>query len=77
MSKEERLEAEKIDFLNARFYIKAEGATRAAFITERYTATVTGTVLSCAFVMIMCICIIICMPGILEGIDNLLGSINK
>ena len=77
MDKKERLEAERIDFENARFYISESGATRAAFIAERYTSTLFGTILSCAFIAIICICIIVCMPGILDVVDGLLGSMNK
>ena len=77
MDKKARAEAEKIDFESARFYIKESEVTRASFISERYTSTVTGTVLASALVAILGICVIISMPGILDAINELLESVNK
>jgi hypothetical protein len=75
LSKEEKKELEKIDFANARFYIREKSADRAAFITERYVTSVPRTVASCVFVAIICICVIACMPEILRLINNLLKTI--
>jgi hypothetical protein len=77
MSKEERTRADEIDFDKARFYIKEEETNRAGFIVERYVTSLPRTLAACTFVAILSGCIIVCMPGILEGINNLLGSINK
>ena len=77
MDKKARAEAEKIDFENARFYIKESEATRASFISERYTSTLTGTVLASALVVILGICVIVSMPGILDVINELLEGVNK
>ena len=74
MNKTEREAAEKIDFSDAEFYIKEDSAHRAAFIIERYNTSLIRTVMSCVLVAIICGCIIACMPGILNVLDNLLDS---
>lgn len=74
MSDEERKEAEKIDFDFARFYIKEEEINRAGFIRERYKTSPVRTLVSCLFVAILCGCIIACMPGILNVINEIIGK---
>ena len=74
MNKTEREVAERIDFADARFYIKEENAHRAAFIIERYNTSLIRTVMSCVLVAIIGGCIIACMPGILNVLNNLLES---
>ena len=73
MDKKARDEAEKIDFATARFYIREEGATRAAFIVERYTVTLTRTVATCVLVAIIGGCVFACMPSILSILNELIG----
>lgn len=74
MSEQERAESEKIEFDFARFYIKEEEANRAGFIVERYNTSLTRTLVSCLFVAILCCCIIACMPGILNVVNELIGK---
>ena len=74
LSKEEKAQSEKIDFDTAMFYIKEQESDLAMSITEKYTTSIMRTVLASVFVGIMCICIIACMPGILNIVNNLLGS---
>jgi hypothetical protein len=77
MSKEERREAEKINFDDARFYIRESRSDRAAFILERYSTSPIRTAVTCIFFAILCGCIIACMPGILNVINEVLGNIKK
>lgn len=77
MSDKERKNAEKIDFDVAKFYIKEDETSRAAFILERYVTSITRTLVSCLFVAIICGCIIACMPGILNVVNELLGNIKR
>jgi hypothetical protein len=74
MTKEEREAAEKINFDEARFYIYPEKTHRAAFIVDRYNTSFARTFAECVFLAIVCGCIIACMPGILNVLNNLLGS---
>ena len=75
MDKKARAEAEKIDFANARFYISEKQSTRAAFIIERYTTSLSRTIAVCVLVAILCGCVMFCMPGILGVVDNLLSGL--
>lgn len=75
LSKEERKESEKINFENAAFYIKEEEKNLVMTIMEKYSASVTRTALASVFVVIICVCVIACMPGILNVINKTLGSI--
>ncbi len=75
MSKEEREKREKIDFSSAEFYINEEKAGRAASITEKYATSVLRTAASCVFIAIICICVIVCMPEILNIVNNLLSKV--
>ena len=72
LSKEERLKNESVDFSTAKFYINEDNKDRAASIVEKYVTSVPRTVVSCVFVAIICVCIMACMPEILNGINNLL-----
>ena len=76
MSKEERAEADKIDFDFAKFYIKEEESNRAGFIVERYVTSLPRTLATCLFFAILCGCVIACMPGILDVVNSLVGKIN-
>ena len=73
MDKEARKQAEVIDFESAKFYIKEEESDRAAFIVERYTVSLTRTVLSCVLVAIISGCVIACMPSVLSLINGFIG----
>ena len=60
------------DLLKARFYIKEEKYLLAESMSTRRDASVPSTVMACIFTAIVCVCIIACMPGILNVINNLL-----
>jgi hypothetical protein len=75
MDKYERKLIEKIDFDEARFYIKEEEKHRAQFIIERYNTSVIRTAMECVFVAIIGCCIFLSMPGILNVINNLFGKL--
>lgn len=60
------------DPLSAKFYIKEEKYLLAESISTRRDASVTSTVMACIFIAIVCVCIIACMPSILNVINNLL-----
>ena len=75
MSAEERKEAETIDFDFARFYIKEEETHRAGFIVERYVVSLPRTLVTCAFIAILCGCVIAWMPGILNVVNDLISKI--
>lgn len=74
MDKKARAEAERIDFSVAKFYVKEDEATRAAFISERYVTSPIRCAVSCLFVVIMTVIVIACMPGILSVVDALIGK---
>ena len=66
---------DKIDFSGARFYIREDQTDRAEKIVERYAVSTVRTVITCVLIGIVCICIIACMPGILNIVNSLLDSI--
>ena len=74
MSAEERKAAETVDFDEARFYIREDSADRASFIIERYTVSIPRTLVTCAFLVILCGCAIAWMPGILNVVNDLIGK---
>lgn len=63
----------KIDFTSEAFYIREGKTDRARDILEKYVTSSARTVTSCVLIAIVCICVIACMPGILNVINNLLG----
>lgn len=76
----EKTESEKaeggyvtVDFTTARFYIKEEKYLFAESMSTRRDSTVINTVIACAFTVIVGICIISCMPCILNMINTLLA----
>ena len=56
----------------ARFYINEEKYSLAEGISSRQDISILNTVIACIFSCIICICVISCMPVILEFIDYLL-----
>ena len=72
LSKKERQEAEKFDIDAAEFYVRDEQSSLASTVVEGYGTSVMRTVVACVFIAIVGICIIACMPEILELINNLL-----
>lgn len=72
LSKEKREKAELIDFESEEFYIRDDKKDFALSVIDKYNTSLTKTILAIVFVMIMCVCVISCMPGILNVINNLL-----
>ena len=72
LSKEERDAVEKIDFDTAAFYIREDKKNFALSVIEKYNTSIAKTILAVAFVAVMCVCIISCMPGILNVINRIL-----
>lgn len=77
LSKEEREKTDKMDFDTERFYIRKEQSNRATFVMERYITSPARTALVCVFIGLVLFCLIACMPGILNVIDSVIGSIRK
>ena len=75
MSKEERAKVERVDFDEAKFYIKESESNRTKFILERYTTSLTRTLVLSLFFAILCGCIIASMPGILNVVNELIGKL--
>lgn len=72
LSKEEK--EDKIDFSTALFYIRENQIDRAKMINEKYVTSLLRTVVSCVLIALIGMCIMACMPGILNVINNLLGK---
>ena len=62
-----------IDFTTAKFYIKADKYLIAESMSTRRDSSLMNTVIACVFSVIVCLCIVACMPGILNIINALLG----
>ena len=73
LTKEEKNEISTVDMSSARFYIRPEMSYTADEISSRYTSSVPNTVISCVFAGVLCICLMMRMPGILNLINNILG----
>ena len=63
---------EKIDFEIETFYIREDKLYQAKGMIDKYATSVMRTVFTCVFIGLICICIMACMPGILNVINNLL-----
>lgn len=74
LSKEEKLKIEKKDVFESSFYIREEKSDLARNVVERYGTSIQRTVISCVFVALITMCIIACMPGLLNTINNLLEN---
>ena len=77
LDKKERAAKEKINFNTASFYLREDQTDRCAVILEKYNISAARTALACLFVAIVCVCIIACMPGILNIIDNILEGLKS
>ena len=75
LSNKERVEIEKFDIDTAEFYIKEEQSTLAAGAMERYGTSVQRTVMTCVFIALVSICVIACMPEILDVVNDLLRNV--
>lgn len=74
LDKKEKEAIDLVDFEVERFYVREGMKDRAWQIVDRYVTSVPRTVAVCIFVSIITFCIIACMPGVLQMIDNLLES---
>jgi hypothetical protein len=72
LSKEEKKSISTVDLSCAKFYIREEKYGAAEDISSRYTASVMNTVIFCVFLAVVCVCLIACMPGILNIINSML-----
>ena len=61
-----------VDLSSARFYVKEEKYLLAESMSTRRDHSLLNTVIACVFTVIFGVCIIACMPGILNIINNLL-----
>lgn len=75
LSNKERKEICKFDIDTAEFYIREEKSDLAVGIMEKYSTSVKRTIAECVFIAMICVCVIACMPGLLELINNLLRNI--
>ena len=73
LTKEEKDRISTVDFATAKFYIREDKLFSAEEVSSRYNTSVTNTVISCVFLVIVCVCLIACMPGILNIINNMLS----
>ena len=74
LTKEEKEKISTVDFATAKFYIREDKLALADNVAARYNSSVLNTVISCVFAAIVCVCLIACMPGILNLINNVIGS---
>ena len=74
LTKEEKAKISTVDFATAKFYIREDKYYLADEVAARYGSSVLNTVISCVFAAIVCVCLIACMPGILNVIDSIIGS---
>ena len=74
LSKKERKEAENFNVDEASFFVREEYSDLANNVVERYGTSVQRTVATCVFIAIIGICIIVCMPEILDLINNLIKN---
>ena len=74
LTKEEKEKISTVDYSTARFYIREDKLYLAEEVTARYESSLVNTVIACVFVAIVCVCLIACMPGILNVINNALSA---
>ena len=72
LSKQERREAERIDFSSERFFIREEYIDRARHIKEKYETGKVRLLVGCLFLFLVYIAIAAAMPELLNLINNLL-----
>ena len=61
---------EKIDFKNAKFYIKPDQLDRAKKIIDQPTTSVVSLILLCVLIFVIFICILLLLPGLLNFLNN-------
>lgn len=72
LSRKER--NEKIDFENAKFYLREEGMERSEKILESSSPTLLNTILLCVFILAIFVCLSLAMPSLLNLIDSYIGK---
>lgn len=72
LSKKEKKKAEEFDINAAAFYIREDKIERAAHVIDRYITSKLRNIAILIFLSLLCVCIIACMPGILNLLDNLI-----
>lgn len=73
LQKQKKLPKEKIDFNTARFYLNEKEELRRKHIIENYNPSIWRTVMLCALMLTIYICIALLVPGILSAINNYLS----
>ncbi len=74
LTKEEKKKISTVDFATAKFYIREDKLYLADEVATRYGASRLNTVIACVFAAIVCVCLIACMPGILNVINNAISA---
>ena len=74
LTKEEKEKISTVDFATAKFYIREDKMYVAEEVTARYGYSLLNMIIACVFAAIVCVCLIACMPGILNVINNALSS---
>ena len=72
LTKEQRREAERIDFSEARFYISDSELDRARHIKEKYVVDKTRMIIGAVLLIMIYIALTAAMPEILNLVNNLL-----
>lgn len=72
LSRKER--NEKIDFENAKFYLREEGRERSEKILESSSPTLLNTILLCVFILAIFVCLSLVMPTLINLIDSYIGK---
>ena len=72
LPKKEKVKRTSIDFSSAGFYVRNEHFLLGESVCFKYSTSIVRTVVECVFVVMICTCLIACMPGILNVINNLL-----
>ena len=75
LEKEKKLNKEKIDFTEAKFYLFDAQDTRVQRILSRYNIPLFKTVILCVFVVVLYFCIMLLMPELLMLINYLVGLV--
>lgn len=75
MSKEEKKNLEKIDYNEARFYIREEHRAKIEDFVGKYDVSIQSIVVSCVLVGVIGISVILAMPEILNTINSIIKSV--
>ena len=70
LQKQKKLPREKIDFTSARFYLDSTQEERKRHIIEGYNPSLPRTLMLCALMLVVYICIALLMPELLSIINS-------